>query len=120
MNDHAFKMSILERDGKCITCGEERMEYLTAHHILSRQWHGVRHDPRNAVTVCNNPRQRYVEGVGITEVDCHTMAEDNREWFLWRVMAYFVRQGIFRSAAEFVRFQGDALSGCVDSVHGLK
>jgi len=108
--DRKFKMRILERDGACIACGESNPFTLCAHHLITRANLVVRWDPRNAVTVCNAPRARMVDGIGVVTVPCHHLAEDLREWFEGLAIRHLISHGFFESMDEAIRFYGAAKS----------
>lgn len=109
--DAAFQRAIVTRDQSCIYCGENRQEYLCAHHLLTRGLKQVRHDLRNGVTVCNNPRLRYVPGLGMCSAPCHELVETHREWANDRAGRLFIREHYFTTMDEFERFQGAAKGG---------
>jgi hypothetical protein len=101
-----WSREIVARDGRCIICGEARREYLCGHHIITRGNPASRLDPRNGVALCNLKRERWVDGLGLRGVDCHELAESNREWFLPKAMRRFIDLGYFRNATEYVRWVG--------------
>ena len=108
--DKAFKMRILERDGACIACGESDQSVLCAHHLITRMNIPVRFDPRNAVTVCNAPRARVIDGLGVFSAPCHHIAEARREWFEDTAIKHLIAHGFFTSKDEAIRFYGAARS----------
>lgn len=109
--DADFQRQVVDRDGQCIYCGESRREYLCGHHLITRGNPASRHDLRNGVAVCNGATVRWVDGLGMCKVGCHTLAEDNKNWALERAMRHFIRLGYFKNATEYARWNGGAREG---------